>query len=73
MRLPVPRNVGATDRLARVVLGVGVAVAPVALGAATGITAALAILGASTAMSGVLGRCSIYHLVGIDTRGVPSE
>jgi Protein of unknown function (DUF2892) len=67
LEFPVPRNVGALDRGARVAVGVGVAVAPIALGASWLVAVPVAALAGATALSGALGRCSVYHALGWST------
>jgi hypothetical protein len=67
VNFPVPRNVGALDRAVRVAVGAAGVVAPVALGASWFVTVPVGLLAGSIAVSGVLGRCSIYHALGISS------
>lgn len=68
MNLPIsPRNVGRTDRVARVVAGAAAVAAPLALGAGWPVLAPVGLLAGLTAASGILGRCSIYHALGVST------
>lgn len=68
MSFPIPRNVGATDRVIRVVAGVAAASGPLVLHASWPVVAVVGLLGAGTALSGLLGRCSVYHALGVSTR-----
>ncbi|MEQ1569200.1 MAG: DUF2892 domain-containing protein [Myxococcota bacterium] len=65
---PVPRNVGTADRVARVALGAAAAAAPLALGAGLWVVAPVALAAGGLALSGALGRCSVYHALGVSTR-----
>jgi hypothetical protein len=67
VNLPVPRNVGPIDRVARVALGAAGVAAPVALGAGWLVAVPVGLLAGSVAVSGLLGRCSIYHALGLST------
>lgn len=67
MTLPIPRNVGNVDRIARVFVGAAAAAAPIALGAAWVVAAPVVLLGGGIAVSGVLGRCNVYHALGVST------
>ncbi|MCB9676236.1 MAG: DUF2892 domain-containing protein [Alphaproteobacteria bacterium] len=69
MNLPIPKNVGSIDRLGRVVGGTALAVGPVVAGVAWPVGVAVGVFGASIAVSGLLGRCSVYHLLGVSTAG----
>lgn len=75
MNLPIPaRNVGRTDRVVRVVAGAAAVVAPLALGASWAVMAPIGLFASGIAVSGVLGRCSVYHALGVstlDTGGLP--
>jgi hypothetical protein len=67
VNFPIPRNVGRRDRIARVVVGVLAAAAPVVLGAAPVIAVPIGLFATGIAMSGLLGRCSIYQALGRTT------
>lgn len=67
MNFPIPRNVGPTDRVARVVLGVVGAAAPVVAGGAWPVALPVGLLAGGVALSGVVGRCSVYHALGVST------
>jgi hypothetical protein len=71
MNFPIPRNVGRVDRALRVVGGAAVVAAPVLLGAGVVVAAPVALLGAGVAASGALGRCSVYHALGLSTLDAP--
>ena len=61
------RNVGPEDRVVRVVVALGLAVVIYVVGLA-GIGAILAgVLAAYLLITGVLGRCVVYKLIGVDT------
>lgn len=68
MNLPIPRNVGAADRVARVIGGAGVAAVPLAMGASLPVALPVGLFGAGILVSGALGRCSIYRALGVSTR-----
>lgn len=71
MSFPVPRNVGALDRGARVVGGLAGMVVPAALGASWPVALPVGLLFGGIALSGVLGRCSVYHALGYSTLPEP--
>ena len=61
------RNVGPEDRVVRIVVALGLAVVIYVVGLA-GIGAILAgVLAAYLLITGVLGRCVVYKLIGVDT------
>ncbi|TAJ99124.1 MAG: DUF2892 domain-containing protein [Chloroflexota bacterium] len=65
MKLPV--NVGSVDRIARIVLGVGL-VAVALAGSVTGPLLAVAwIVAAIALVTGAIGFCPLYFLLGIST------
>lgn len=67
MRFPIPRNVGAADRALRVALGAAGIAAPVALGAGWMVAAPVGLAAGGLALSGLLGRCSVYQALGLTT------
>jgi hypothetical protein len=68
LNLPIPaRNVGRMDRVVRVVAGTAGVAAPLLLGAGWTVLAPVGLLAAGIAVSGVLGRCSAYHALGVST------
>ena len=73
MNFPVPRNVGSADRVVRVVVGVAGVAAPLALGAGWVVAVPVAVLAGGVALSGALGRCSVYHALGLSTLAGPRE
>ena len=61
------RNVGPEDRVVRVVVALGLAVVIYVVGL-DGIGAILAgVLAAYLLITGVLGRCVVYKMIGVDT------
>jgi len=61
------RNVGPEDRVVRIVVGIGLAVLAY-LDVLHGVgTIVLAVLAAYLIISGLLSRCIIYKLIGVDT------
>ena len=61
------RNVGPEDRVVRIVVALGLAVVIYVVGL-DGIGAILAgVLAAYLLITGVLGRCVVYKLIGVDT------
>ena len=68
MKMPIPRNVSGPDRIVRVLAGGTAAAVPIALGVAWPIAVPVALFGGGIAASGLMGRCSIYHMLGISTR-----
>jgi hypothetical protein len=60
-------NVGAADRIVRIVVGLGLAVL-VYLGVLPGVAGIIAgIVAAYLVITGLVGRCVVYKLAGIDT------
>ncbi|MCA9493934.1 MAG: DUF2892 domain-containing protein [Myxococcales bacterium] len=68
--LMIPRNVGSADRVVRVVAGGAAAAAPLALGASWVVAAPVALFAGGIVLSGLLGRCSVYHALGVSTSSV---
>jgi hypothetical protein len=73
VKFPIPRNVGAADRVLRVIVGATGVAAPLVLGAGLGVAAPLVALAGGVALSGALGRCSVYHALGVSTLGVEAR
>jgi hypothetical protein len=67
--MKLPQNVGSFDRLARVVLGIGLVAAALG-GAVTGPLLAVAwIVAAIMLVTGAIGFCPLYFVLGISTAG----
>lgn len=62
------KNVGGVDGITRVIAGCAMAASGWYLGLPQMWTIGLAIMGAMTAMTGLIHRCSVYKLLGISTR-----
>ncbi|MFY4813749.1 MULTISPECIES: YgaP family membrane protein [unclassified Haloarcula] len=67
-------NIGATDRLTRIAVGLGLAVVGLAtlgglLGLETTVGAVVTLLGVVLVATGLVRVCLLYRLVGIDTSG----
>ncbi|NLV15378.1 YgaP-like transmembrane domain [Haloarcula argentinensis] len=70
----IESNIGATDRLTRIAVGLGLAVVGLAtlgglLGLETTVGAAVTLLGVVLVATGLVRVCLLYRLVGIDTSG----
>jgi Protein of unknown function (DUF2892) len=60
-------NVGASDRVVRILIGLGLGVL-IYLGTLSGLAAIVAgIVAAYLLISGLLARCIVYKLIGVDT------
>jgi hypothetical protein len=60
-------NVGGSDRVVRIIIGLGLGVL-IYLGTLSGVAAIVAgIVAAYLLISGLLARCIVYKLVGVDT------
>lgn len=62
------KNVGTIDGLIRIVMGLGMVAAGWMVGATQPLGLGLALVGAATAVTGLISRCSVYALLGISTR-----
>ncbi|GGK71857.1 YgaP family membrane protein [Haloarcula sebkhae] len=70
----IENNIGATDRLTRIAVGLGLAVVGLAtlgglLGLETTVGAVVTLLGVVLVATGLVRVCLLYRLVGIDTSG----
>ncbi len=61
-------NVGGGDRVVRILVGIAIAVAAIAVFDLVGLQAMGAVTGGAIALTGVVSRCGIYYLFGLTTR-----
>lgn len=61
------RNVGNSDRLLRVILGVTLLMLPWLVSMPRGLGYLASIIGAMTALTGIASRCALYYLSGFST------
>jgi hypothetical protein len=61
-------NVGASDRVLRILVGTALVVAAVALLDRFALQVLAAVIGSVIALTGVVSRCGMYYLFGLSTR-----
>jgi hypothetical protein len=67
--MKLPQNVGSIDRLARVVLGIGLVAAALGGAVAGPLLAVAWIVAAIMLVTGAIGFCPLYFVLGISTAG----